>query len=253
MAWTKVKTVIVAAAAVVLAAGTTTVTVEKIRQRDLDAQWDTGHADSRILARLPHIVRVIPTRFPNGFNMEVNTSGAIGFAAHVREMLQAVHGGYYDHTIFLTPMPSGEYDFIANLASGSSEALGKEMQKQFGIVGRVETVETNVLFLKVSQPNAAGLVPSKIQNGPGSMRNSGEAILATNMTFVNIAASFARLCKMPVIDRTGLKGKYDFDLKEDTRSDPQLANFKQVLRDQLGLELVPGTAPIEFLFVEKAK
>jgi uncharacterized protein (TIGR03435 family) len=85
------------------------------------------------------------------------------------------------------------------------------------------------------------------------MRNSGDAILATNMTFINIAASFARLCKMPVIDRTGLKGAYDFDLKEDTRNDPQLASFRQALREQLGLELVPGTMPVEFLFVEKVK
>jgi uncharacterized protein (TIGR03435 family) len=252
MAWTKAKTAIVATAAVVLAAGTTTVTVEKIHQRDLDAQWDTGHADAQILDRLPHIVRIIPTRFPNGFNMEINKSGSIGFAANVREMLQAVYGGYYDRTIFLTPMPSGEYDFIANLPTGSSEALAKEMQKRFGIIGRVETTETNVLFLKVSQPNTAGLVPSKIRNGPESMRNTGTDILATNMTVVNIAASFARLCKTPVIDQTGLKGTYDFDLKTDTRSDPQLANFKQALRDQLGLELIPGTVPVKYLFVEKA-
>ena len=30
-------------------------------------------------------------------------------------------------------------------------------------------------------------------------------------------------------------------------------HLKQALADQLGLELVPGTAPVEFLLIEKAK
>ena len=37
------------------------------------------------------------------------------------------------------------------------------------------------------------------------------------------------------------------------RGNPRGEHFKQTLADQLGLELVPGTATVEFLFIEKTK
>jgi uncharacterized protein (TIGR03435 family) len=37
------------------------------------------------------------------------------------------------------------------------------------------------------------------------------------------------------------------------RGNPRGEHLKQALADQLGLELVPGTAPVEFLFIQKAK
>jgi uncharacterized protein (TIGR03435 family) len=53
---------------------------------------------------------------------------------------------------------------------------------------------------------------------------------------------------IPVVDQTGLAGHFDIDLKWDNRG---RENFKQAPADQLGLELEPGTAPVEFLIVEK--
>jgi uncharacterized protein (TIGR03435 family) len=58
--------------------------------------------------------------------------------------------------------------------------------------------------------------------------------------------------KIPVMDQTRLTNHFDIDLKWE-RNDPQHEKLKQGLIDQLGLELVPGTAPIEMLVVEKAK
>lgn len=58
---------------------------------------------------------------------------------------------------------------------------------------------------------------------------------------------------IPVIDQTGLKRNFDVDLKWDGQNDPRHENLKQAIADQLGLELVPGTAVVEMLVVEKAK
>jgi uncharacterized protein (TIGR03435 family) len=60
----------------------------------------------------------------------------------------------------------------------------------------------------------------------------------------------------PVLDRTGLTGGFDCDLKWDEQRDPkgQLLPepVKRALIEKLGLELVPGTEPIEMLVVKQA-
>ena len=68
--------------------------------------------------------------------------------------------------------------------------------------------------------------------------------------------------QVPVVNRTGLAGRFDVDLTWDDEmkwdgtgryyfSNPD--GLKQVVLDQLGLELVPSREPIEMLVVEKVK
>ena len=169
------------------------------------------------------------------------------------EFVQSAYGGYYNRTVWLAPELPGKYDFIANLPAGSKEAMQKEIRKQFSLVGRFATIETNVLFLKVSHPGAAGLAPTRIHNGSSSSSSRNGENNIQNASADSIASICENEYGIPVIDQTGLRGKYDVDLKWDYRNDPQHENFKQALNNRLGLELVPGTAPIEYLIIEKAK
>jgi uncharacterized protein (TIGR03435 family) len=59
----------------------------------------------------------------------------------------------------------------------------------------------------------------------------------------------------PVVDRTGLAGRFDMDVKwEDTdKANRNIGGLKRALLDQLGLELVPSNMPIEMLVVEKVE
>jgi uncharacterized protein (TIGR03435 family) len=59
----------------------------------------------------------------------------------------------------------------------------------------------------------------------------------------------------PVVDRTGLAGGFDMDVKwNDTdKANRNVDGLKQALLDQLGLELVPARETIEMLVVERAK
>ena len=255
MAWTKAKTAIVTAAVVVLAAGTTTLAVKEVHEHNLEAQWDTGSIDPSTFGRLPHIVRIIPTRHPNGGGGMIESSRSIGFGQTVQEMLQAVYGGYYTRTIFLTPSPPGRYDYIANVPPRSREALGEEMRKKLGIVGRVETVETNILFLRVSRPGAAGLVPSQTHIFDiSSSRQGNEFKVKINAASADtIAKLVEQRYPFPIINQTGLNGQYDINLTYGINTDPQHDVLKQTLDKELGLELIPGTAPVKFLFIEKAK
>jgi uncharacterized protein (TIGR03435 family) len=54
---------------------------------------------------------------------------------------------------------------------------------------------------------------------------------------------------IPAVDHTNLKGNYDINIKWQENN---LTDLKQVLLNQLGLELVPTNMPIEMLVVEKS-
>ena len=60
----------------------------------------------------------------------------------------------------------------------------------------------------------------------------------------------------PVIDRTGLTGKYDIDLSWDARREPSAPNLGpdliHAVRDQLGLTLTPRREAFEILVIDHA-
>ena len=64
----------------------------------------------------------------------------------------------------------------------------------------------------------------------------------------------------PIIDETGLTNRYDFATafafnipKVGSFGNPDKEMWREVLAEQLGLELVPTNMPIEMLVVEKVK
>jgi uncharacterized protein (TIGR03435 family) len=248
MAWTKAKTAIVVAASVLLAVGATTVTVKEIHAQD--DSWVTDDLNSQILDKAPHIVKIIPSKFTNNIGWVTSGDRLLGAGVMDDEIVILAYRGKATRTIFLTPMLEEKYDFIANLLSGSSEALQKEVKKQFGVVGRTETVVTNVLCLKVRQPDAPGLKKT-IARGLASSSSGGmNEFRFSNQPISSIVSFAENQLGVPVVDQTGLTGNFDINLKWNNRGTKY---FKQALTDQLGLELVPGTAPVEMLVVEKAK
>jgi RNA polymerase sigma factor (sigma-70 family) len=253
MAWTKAKTAIAAGIVVLLAAGATTATVKEVHQHE-NSEWDIGRVDGTILRTAPHIVRIIPTKFPNRGGWAGNsTENLLGLGDPIEVLVGAAYGDYTGaRTVFLTKLPPGKYDFIANLPSGSDAALRREIEKQFGIVGRDATVETNVFFLQVKSPNAPGLKLTTNPNESSSNGSWGEYHVV-NEQFFNVANFLEFEFGVPVIDQTGLTKSYDIDLTWDYQNDPRHENLKQALVQQLGLEVVPGVAPVKMLFVEKAK
>ena len=64
--------------------------------------------------------------------------------------------------------------------------------------------------------------------------------------------------KKPVVDRTGLEGMYDFDLKFMPQDgplydDPRYSNLPDIItatQEQLGLKLVPQKVPVDYLVID---
>lgn len=151
-----------------------------------------------------------------------------------------------------TVLPEGNYDFICNLSQNPSNALQKAIAQQFGLTASRKNLETNVLVLSVLIPDAPGL-KRDTKNGRQAYK-PGHWILP-GQPIKTLANQIDHYFDLPVIDQTGLTGKFTINLKWDDSGikSHSLSVFNNALVDQLGLELTPKIMPVEMLVIEKAK
>jgi len=110
-------------------------------------------------------------------------------------------------------------------------------------------------------PATCGGILPMTPSAPGRYRSG-----ARNVTMDLIASSFTEGSELdrPVIDRTGLTGKFDYALEYSPRpdgtppsetnlhSDPSGPSLTQALQEQLGLKFEPQTAPLNVVVVDYA-
>jgi uncharacterized protein (TIGR03435 family) len=259
MAWTKAKTAIVIGAGVLLAAGTTTVTVKEIQEHRTE-NWQLGEMSTETLLHAPHKTVILPTKSDQR-SRQRGTGGmtwmgdgrALGISQPVKSILRIAYNAASPYQIVLnTELPAEKYDFLSNLPTGSREALQLTLKKKFGVVGRFETRDTDVLLLKVKRNDSPGLRPSTTSHV--GMSSGGGQISITGQSLAGLIPNLEEVFEVPIIDRTGLTGRYDVQLKwhESNSGHTNPEDLKQALLDQLGLELVPGRESIEMLIIEKA-
>ena len=94
-----------------------------------------------------------------------------------------------------------------------------------------------------------------IQFGPGHLTARGAPMewLAQTLTNVPVITGIDR----PVVDRTGLKGNFGFELKfapaTSTTPDPDRPHLITALQEQLGLKLEASRAPIDVLVIDSVE
>jgi uncharacterized protein (TIGR03435 family) len=256
VAWTNAKTAIVVAAGVLLAAGTTTVTIKEIQAHET-YPWQIEHASSGVLSRVPPQVVIVPTKFAEfggwGYDNRSVNRQVIGIGAPISEMLQAAYGVPLARMVLPAALPKERYDFIANLSTGSMPALQQEIQKKFGLSGKQEIRETDVLILTVKSSPAPGLKPVSGQGSSDDRAVGPGNCSGPDQSFASIAELLEEYFQVPVLDKTGVATHFDVEVTWDEteyRHNPD--GLKQALLDQLGLELVPTNLPIEMLIIGKA-
>jgi uncharacterized protein (TIGR03435 family) len=269
MAWTKVKMAAVAGVAVLLAAGTTTVVVNKIEAQgpmyEMRARWRANGLDAPDITNFntwpPQVWIELAKNSPWGASFVRGHDGRLmGNNTSFSWLVQHAYDKTDPWLVLPANAPEGNYDYMAISPTGSAEALQREINRKFSVTVRRELRETNVLIMKIGKGGAHGVKPSTATK-PQEIGSSDA------LTFVDQPVSagqefslrifLERFFMTPIIDETGLTGNYDFAIQWDEQwwSKPRETHdgLRQVILDELGLELVPARRTIEMVVVEKVK
>ena len=299
MAWTKAKTAIVAGASVLLVAGTATITIKEI-QKERPSLWALPNFDPvpvvapAVLGKTPPQVRIVSSKYDHrvvgpftqgdAFKFvdgkwvpsSTNASQSMGVGVTLGDIVKIAYGSDSLRTAFDVELPGGRYDYIANLRQNALKILQQQIQEEFGLIGRREMRETDVLVLELSNPEVRGFKPAGSLlrsmnvtnmdvNSPEFARGEGRLVQTQNASIETrfntpvemLRGELENTFQLPIIDETGLTNRYDYSMIWPVQRTPDneahRESVKQVLRDQLGLELVSSRKPIEMLVVEKVK
>jgi uncharacterized protein (TIGR03435 family) len=257
MAWTKAKTAVALGAAALLASGVAVVTVKEIRVFREDAMWNQiTAADQQHLDAAPPIVSIRPAKLGMGFGTSWISDGnkQMGFNKSLGKLLQNAYNVREARIIYSGKLPEARFDYIASLADQNREALQVAIRKKFGLVGKKEIRETDVFRVRVARQGTSGFRPTASTRQINLNNTLPGHFKIRNEPFSNVSFSLEAYLKTPVIDETGLDGRYDADLSWDANeNDFNPEALKQAALAQLGLELVPDRQAIEVLVVEKVK
>ncbi|HTB10249.1 MAG TPA: TIGR03435 family protein [Bryobacteraceae bacterium] len=164
-------------------------------------------------------------------------------------------------------LASERYDIAAKASGPATEPELRAMLRnlladRFQLKSRLETREKPVYALLVAK-NGPKLHPAN--NGDPSFGPAGGELVFRNFSMADLADRLsARPFKLelPVLDRTGLEGRFDFALKLATNPDElkhTLEGMEQgpsifvFFQDQLGLKLESRKGPVEILTVESVE
>jgi len=137
----------------------------------------------------------------------------------------------------------------------------KLLQDRFGFAFHKDAKEGPVYWLELDKNySAAKLGPAlklsadtATPNMSSNSNGSKSTLSVTHMSMTDIAAGLRRQAGRPVEDHTGLKGTYDFRIEWAPEESPDStdASLFTVLREQLGLKLVPAKGKTEIVVIDQ--
>jgi uncharacterized protein (TIGR03435 family) len=142
----------------------------------------------------------------------------------------------------------------------TSELVRRRVQTlladRFQLVLRRETRDEPIYALTVGK-NGPKLKESEDQSSAGFLKRGRGQLTSRGSLLATVAQFLAIDLGRPVVDRTGLTGHYDFDIKwtpdrggsADAEQGPTLFTAIQ----ELGLKLEPAKGPVEMLIIERAE
>ena len=263
MAWTKTKIAVVTVAGILLAAGTTTLAVKTVSHHNEESAWDKIiRSDLQDLQDAPEGVSIRPSALTRDVaGMHEGYGKVLGLYQPFETLIARAYNVSPWRVLALSPLPTGDFDYMATTSWHQRESLQDLIKVKFGLKGRHEMRETDILELKVKHPDAAGLKVSSATDENSHSDWGIGSVHRVNGPIDYLAFDLEHCLQVPVIDRTGLAGRFDYDLKWDDElkwddtgrghlSNPE--GLKQALLDQLGLELVPARETLDVLVVDKS-
>jgi len=259
MAWSKAKTAIILTAGILLAVGTaTTVVMKTAHARGGSSAWtdDAGHwqIDSRVLMANPSDTALLrPTRFPNTGGSVYANGRMLTINESVNDLIDVAYGFPYTRSIFAQGIPGGHYDVMYTRSQGSQEWLKGELKSRFGITAHPEKRNLTVLWLMVKNPNPPNMKPHSGSDSNSYWSGGNHQTLIKNSEIGGFFGTIETTIGEPVMDHTGLKGRYDIELNWKPRAgESEHEAFKRALLEQLGLALVPQAEQVDVLVADKS-
>jgi bla regulator protein BlaR1 len=133
--------------------------------------------------------------------------------------------------------------------------LRSAMEQRFGLRTHHETREVPVYALVLAKggPKFGPAPPAANEAGAREVGAKYNGHLWTvnrePMSFLALQLSRIPEVGRNVIDQTGLKGDYRFNLDWSSKTDPDVSVFT-VVKEQLGLTLEPTKSPVDFLVID---
>lgn len=129
------------------------------------------------------------------------------------------------------------------------------LAERFGMKAHMETREMPAYALVIAKGGSKLKEPSNTTTGSSQFDGSSGEVKWANSPLTNLKFLLAQETGRPVVDHTGLTGKYDFTLEytpfgraaTDESGRPSIFT---ALEEQLGLKLVPMKEPVEVLVVD---
>lgn len=268
MAWAKAKNAIVAGAFVLLAVGTASILLKELPRPGHDVEHYfqtigipmTNGTWAEFNKIPPNLFVLRRTRYadfltPNGITGTSTKDRAIGRNLDLSNLMKSAYNFYYPHgggtgVVLLAEAPNYGFDFLST-GPDALKKLQAEITRQLGYTASKELRNVDAYALILKNTNAPGL---KLSNGHHPQKGLFDWSEISSDTLVFFLESHFDL---PIVNQTGLNGQFDVGLKDFTwdytNEDKSRTALRQVMRDQLGLELIKTNLPIEMLVVRKAK
>ena len=169
-------------------------------------------------------------------------------------------------------MDSQRYDILAKSGRPASDAEMRPMlqallAERFKLVAHRDTRQLEVLALLVPK-GGHKMTESKLEGPTRNRQDPDRGAVVEGALLAEVANEMARETAVPIVDMTGLKGRFDFTfnvqkyvaaVRSRVMADPQHAPgdaelkviiMQDTLAGELGLRLEPRRAPVDVLVID---
>lgn len=193
-----------------------------------------------------------------GASSSLSNKGSLSLSGvTVLDVLSSSYGINRTRIINGSVLPEGHFDFIIKVPDSGNDRvqawLRQAVRESFGVIGRMETRETEAFILKTGRPTEN--LAATLSVGTSSMSSGGGSLNCVNQSMGSLASSLEEILKKPVINETSLSNHYDFQLlwKEKSSEETEPKELASALHEQLGLELEPARRAVDVLVVTVAE
>ncbi len=154
-------------------------------------------------------------------------------------------------------LPAERFDYLVSLDSDQRTSLQNAIREKLGLSARLQPRTEDVYVLTARAGEFENLRPSE---GPANnlrIRNRDGELSFENATVDAFARSLEHMLERPIVDESGLQGRFDIHLLlpdpgDSANARPSFDAVRKAASEQLGLELKRDQRELEMLVVDHA-